>query len=266
MRLRFFILSVLWFSGLTASAQSDFVWTLNNEGKILVIPKKKEYEFHIPKQSYSSYTPASTHKMEAKLKEFRIEPATVHLDERPMDMQIFSAAYRPYFNVFTPMLRSVSPMALDFNESLLVSVNEKISFLSTGRKYTWPGAGGLTTLDANLVWKQGAWTVTGGIYGGHYYTPFNPSPELMGGLHTSVYFQANDWLGLKAWGSYAEYGNKHERNSHVMLNPFYNHTAAGGAFEIKFNDNFGMGMGVNFEFNPLKRKMEPQYLVYPIFY
>lgn len=253
-------------SGLTATAQSDLTWTLNKDGKIFIIPKKIDYEFHIPKQSYKSYTPSSTHKIEYKLKEFHSDPITLHMDERPMDMQVLSAAYQPYFNVFSPMLRKMSPMAFDFNESLLVSINEKFSFITNGQKYTWPGAGGLTTLDGHIIWKEGPWTLSGGVYGGHYYTPFNPSPALMGGVQASVHFQATDWLGLKAWGRYAEYGDKNKRNGHVMMNPFFYHTEAGSALEIKFNDNFGIGMGLDFQYNPIKRKIEPKYMLYPIFY
>ncbi|KEJ85067.1 hypothetical protein HMPREF1002_04779 [Porphyromonas sp. 31_2] len=35
--------------------------------------------------------------------------------------------------------------------------------------------------------------------------------------------------------------------------------------EFKITDNFWMGAGVNYEYNPVRRKMEPQFLVYPVF-
>ena len=47
--------------------------------------------------------------------------------------------------------------------------------------------------------------------------------------------------------------------------PFFYHTQVGGAMEFKITDNFWMGAGVNYEYNPVRRKMEPQFLVYPVF-
>lgn len=247
----------------TVRAQSDLVLTMNKEGKIIAIPRKNHYELNIPPWSYKSYTPSSSREIESKLRQFVPDiPSTP--DERPMDMQVQSAAYRPYFDVFTPMLQQVSPMALDFNETSVVSINDDLYFLTNGRQYTWPGAGGLTVVEPSLAWRTGRWTLSVGAFGGKFYTPFNVSPKLMGGVNAQVKYEATDWLALRAWGQYATYGNENE-NPHMLLNPFYNHTSVGGAMEFKFNDNFGIGAGVNYEYNPIRRKMEPQYLIYPIF-
>ena len=51
----------------------------------------------------------------------------------------------------------------------------------------------------------------------------------------------------------------------MLRNPFFYHTQVGGAMEFKITDNFWMGAGVNYEYNPVRRKMEPQFLVYPVF-
>lgn len=201
-----------------------------------------------------------------KLKEFVPHIRPVRTDERPMDMQVSSAAYQPFFNVFTPMIRQVSPMALDFNEVSIVPISDDFLFLVNGRQYTWPGAGGLTTVDGELIWQKERWTLSGGAFAGKYFTPFNPSPQLTGGFNASVRYDATDRLALKAWGSYAFYGKEEKYNPHLLMNPFYNHTQVGGAFEFKVNENFGIGMGVNFEYNPVRRKMTPQYLIAPLFH
>lgn len=254
-------------SGLTLftsiRAQTDLVLTMNKEGKIVAIPRKEHYELNIPQWSYKSYTPSSSRDIESKLREFVPDiPATP--DERPMDMQVQSAAYRPYFDVFTPMLRRVSPMALDFNETSVIPIGDNLYFLTNGRQYTWPGAGGLTEIAPSLVWKTGRFTFNAGAFGGKFYTPFNVSPALMGGVNAQVKYDATDRIALRAWGQYAVYGDE-DKNPHMLLNPFYNHTSVGGAVEFKFNENFGIGVGVNYEYNPIRRKMEPQYLIYPIF-
>ena len=50
-----------------------------------------------------------------------------------------------------------------------------------------------------------------------------------------------------------------------LLNPYYNHTSVGGAFEFKVKDNFSFGVGVNYEYNPWNKRMDPQFLFYPAF-
>lgn len=244
-------------------AQSDLTFTMDKEGKILIIPREKHYELNLPKFSYKSYTPASTRLIESKLQEF-MPGQPLRADERPMDMQIASAAYRPYFNVFTPMLRQVSPMALDFNETSVIPLNDHFSFVVNGRQYTWPGAGGLTEITPELMWQNERWMLSVGGFAGKFYTPFNPSPALTGGAHVQARYAVTEWMALRGWGQYAAYGDE-EKNPHMLLNPFYNHTSVGGALEFNFTENFGVGFGVNYEYNPIRRKMEPQYLVYPIF-
>lgn len=244
-------------------AQSDLTFTMDKEGKVLIIPREKHYELNLPKFSYKSYTPASTRLIESKLQEF-MPGQPRQADERPMDMQVASAAYRPYFNVFTPMLRQVSPMALDFNETSVIPLNDHFSFVVNGRQYTWPGAGGLTEITPQLMWQNERWMWSVGGFAGKFYTPFNPSPALMGGVHAQARYAVTEWMAVRAWGQYAAYGDE-EKNPHMLLNPFYNHTSVGGALEFKFTENAGVGFGVNYEYNPIRRKMEPQYLFYPIF-
>lgn len=260
---RGFLLIMVLLCSMGLRGQSDFSFILNKEGKIIVIPKNKTYELNIPKFSYKTYTPATTRKIDHELREFT--PSLVpYMDERPMDMQISSEAYRPFFNVFTPMLREVSPMALDFNETYVKRLNDHFDFLANGTQYTWPGAGGITRMTTALSWQSGNWRLTGGAFGGRFFTPFNPNPDLMGGFNAEAAFQATDWLKIRGWGQYTFYGNE-KQNPHMLSNPFLNHTQVGGALEFKLGDDFGIGVGVNYEYNHLRRKMEPQYLIYPIF-
>jgi hypothetical protein len=43
-----------------------------------------------------------------------------------------------------------------------------------------------------------------------------------------------------------------------------NQTGAGGAVEFMFTKNLGIGTGVSYEYNPMKRKLEPRYIFYPV--
>ena len=245
-------------------AQSVFDFVLNREGKLTAVPKFKALDFNIPELSYKTYTPSKLTEFKKKLREFTPDFPQIH-DERPMDMQVLSQAYRPFFNVFTPMIRRISPMALDFQEFDFTPISETTGLLTVGEQFTWPGVGGLTRVSSSLVWQQDRWTLTGGAFAGRYFTPFNYSPDFMGGVNASVSFEASDWLTLRGWGQYAFYQKGERTNPHMLLNPYYNHTSVGGAFEVKVAEGFRVGVGINYEYNPWNRRMDRQFLVYPAF-
>ena len=213
-----------WICVVGIQAQSDFSFILNKEGKIIVLPKNKTYELNIPKASYKTFTPAGTRDIDIKLREFTPDIPHTSLQERPMDMQISSAAYQPFFNVYTPM----------------------------------------TIMNGGISWHSGNWSLYGGGFGGRFFSPFNPSPGITAGANVQVEYQPTDWLKLKGWGQYAYYADEYN-NPHMLRNPFFYHTKVGGSMEFKVTDNFWMGAGINYEYNPVRRKMEPQFLVYPVF-
>ena len=255
---------IAWISAMgMAQAQSGFDLILDKEGKIVALPKNKTYELQIPKVSYQTFTPRGSRDVDIKLRELApVSQAEATLPEHPMDMRISSAAYQPFFNIYTPMIREVSPMALDFNETYIKRLNERFEVIANGTQYTWPGAGGMTLFNTGLSWKSGRWQLYGGGFGGRFFTPFNPSPGITAGLHLQATYQATDWLRIRGWGQYAYYGDE-GHNPHMLRNPFYNHTQVGGAFEFRVTENFWIGTGVNFEFNPMNNRMEPQFMVYP---
>jgi hypothetical protein len=256
------VLALISFVVFYAEAQTDMTVIWDKEGRMVVIPQRKTYELDIPAYSFHSYTPASSLNRDLQLQEFvpDYQPA---VDERPMNMQILSEAYRPFFNVFTPMLRRVSPFALDFREVSFVPIDDHLSLLTIGEQATWPLLGGMTVISSSLVWRNDRWTLTGGGFGGRYYTPVNFSPGFMGGVNAQVRYEASSRLAFRAWGQYALYsGNPNDPFLHT--NPTMNHTGMGGAMEFMFTDNLGAGMGVSYEFNPMRGRLEPRYQFYPI--
>lgn len=247
-----------------AQTPAELTYTVNKEGKIIAIPKFKTYELNIPEYSYKSYTPSSNREIEMKLQEFMPEFQPV-LDERPMDMQVLSAAYRPFFDIYAPMMYAVSPMAFDFSETSINPISDNLAFFTTGTQYSWPGLGRITTINPGMIWHQDNWTITGGGFAGRFHTPFNPHPGYMGGVNLQVRYDINERIALRTWGQYAFYGDGEKDNPHMLMNPFFNHTNVGGAVEFMINENFGIGGGVNYEYNPRLRRMQPQYLVFPVF-
>ncbi|MDR1982053.1 MAG: hypothetical protein LBQ39_10630 [Tannerellaceae bacterium] len=260
---RFFLYGLFLFCVSLVRGQSSFIYSVNSEGKIIAIPTPRvNWSLKIPELSYKSYTPSSAAKIDMKWQEF-VPEMSLSLDERPANMQILSGAYRPFFHAYAPMLRRTSPMAFDFSEFSITPLTENLSFLVHGYQYAWPGAGGKTAINPMMVWEKGKWTVLGGGFAGKFYTPFNPHPELMGGVNIQATYDATNWLTFKTWGQYTYYG-KEKNNPHMMMNPMFNQTGVGGAMEFKLFDNAGFGVGVNYEYNHIRRKMEPQYLIYPV--
>lgn len=264
MKRGYFIIIALVTCVFCGHAQSVFDFVLNGEGRVTAVPRFKVLDFRIPEYSYKTYTPSTTFELEKKLREFTPD-FPLSADQRPMDMQVLSLAYRPFFNVFTPMIRRVSPMALDFQELEYTPISETTGLLTVGEQFTWPGVGGLTRVSSSLVWSQERWTLTGGAFAGRYFTPFNYSPDFMAGFNASVAFDATDWMTIRGWGQYAFYQKGERTNPHMLLNPYYNHTSVGGALEFKVKNDFKLGFGINYEYNPWNKRMDPQFLFYPAF-
>ncbi|MDR1624787.1 MAG: hypothetical protein LBS04_07430 [Tannerellaceae bacterium] len=264
---RGWLVSMMILSGMCfvrAQMPAELSYTVNKDGKIMAFPKYKTYELAIPAYSHKSYMPSSKTDAAMKRQEFTTG-FQLSLDDRPMDIQILSAAYRPFFDIYAPMMRAVSPMAFDFSETSIVPINTNMAFFTTGSQYTWPGAGGMTTINPGMIWRQANWTITGGGFAGRFYTPVNLHPGYMAGANLQVTYDVNERIALRTWGQYAFYGEGENDNPYMLLNPFYKHTSVGGAAEFMLNENFGIGGGVNYEYNPHKRRMEPQYLLYPVF-
>ena len=155
-------------------------------------------------------------------------------------------------------------MALDFHEVSVVPVSEQVAFITSGQQYTWPGVGGLTRINTELLWTHDRFSLSGGAFGGRYFTPFNPSPQFMGGFNAMASYDVTDWMTVRGWGQYTFYDHNERNNPHMLMNPFYNHTNVGGAFEFKVNDSgFRVGIGINYEYNPIRGKMERQFMFYP---
>lgn len=253
---------------------SELEFALNKKGEIVGVPRLKSFELKIPKIDYSSYTPASTRNLDLKMAE--IDPLYIAFsqDERPMNMQILSRAYMPFFYEYTPMLRRVSPMAFDFQEFSVTPLSENVGVVVSGAQYTWPGAGGMNIVATDMVLTSGAFTLVGGGFAGRYSTPFNPQPGYMVGANIHMMYDVADWMRLHGWGRYVyQFGENNPYNKelkgidnpHMILNPFFPHTSLGGAVEFKINEKFGVGVGVNYDYNHWNKRFDRQFLFSPVF-
>lgn len=180
-------LIILLLCALCLQAQSDLTWIRTKEGRMVAVPKRAVFDLNLPKFTYKSFTPSDRQLIEAKLREFipDLPVQSAYEQERPMDMIISSAAYQPFFNPYTPMLRRVSPMALDFHEVSIIPVSEQVAFITSGQQYTWPGIGGLTRINRN--------------YYGH--TTGSPCREALSAdaISPRSILPPNSWAGSMRW-------------------------------------------------------------------
>lgn len=266
--MKHFLFICLCLLGLGATAQTShrpqLRFVLDQEGKLKAVPVlQTAYDIQIPEISYKLYTPENISLKLINIEQQTFKPAELPaMSERPMDMNILSEAYRPFFNVYTPMLRRVSPMALDFDEYAAYPVGVNSGLILNGRQFTWPGSGGTTTLEAAFAWTNERLTLTAGAFGGRYYTPYSIAPGFIGGINASARYEVNDWMALRGWGQYA-YSDNNGVDPFLQLNPMLNQTNLGGAVEFKLGDEVGFGIGINYQYNHFNNRMERQYLFYP---
>ena len=257
MRRGFVIGMGLWLCALGIQAQSGLRLSMDKEGKIVALPTHKDYSWEIPKESHQTVTPAGTTDLDARLREFKPEVESLDLWERPMDMQISSTAYQPFFNVYTPMLRRVSPMAMDFYESYGKPLNDSFGLVSRGVQYSWPGVGGMTFLNAGAVWHKDRWTIEGTGVAGRFYTPINPHPAVAVGIQGQVGYEVSDWLRLRTFGQYI-HTNKAGKSTFLDMNPFLYKTEVGGALDFKIRDDFRFGIELKYQRSPFSNRWDRQ--------
>ncbi|MDR0995797.1 MAG: hypothetical protein LBL81_05855 [Tannerella sp.] len=186
-------------------------------------------------------------------------------EDLPRDRQVLSDAYRPFYDPFAPMYLRMLPTAWDFQEASVVPINEKTALVAIGRRETWPLLGGVTDLNAGLFWQSGRLSISGGLLGGAYSTPLSPAASLMTGANLQVRYTLNDRLALRAWGQYLYYAPGERRNFYLNNSPFFQTSGYGAALEYMLTEHFGLGGGVEGNFNYLKGRMEYRPIVYPIF-
>ena len=252
-------------------------FVMDHNGKLYAIPTEKKYEWKIPQEVYKSYIPISEQNrlLGQKYMEFyqryseeitneAHSVALLNLPEsdRPANMHTLSEAYRPFFHPYTAMLRRMNPMALDYDELYIHPMSENSLFWANGIQESWPGLGGINVIQTSFTQTFGKVSISAGGFGGRYYTPYTDSPSLWGGLNIMTHYQMNDWMALKAWGSYAFYG-KNSADPFMNLNPMLNRTNVGGALEIKVTDNFKLGFGINYQYDQMNHRMNRQFLFSP---
>ncbi len=258
-------------------AQSTLKFIVDKEGKLFAIPSETTYEIKVPEATYKSYTSVSEQnrrlqeKYTEAYREFtsfsRVEfifadYSYLHDVDRPANMNVLSDAYRPFFNPYTPMLWQINPMALDYDEWLVKPIGPNTAFLVNGVQETWPALGGINIASMAVSHRAGSFTVTTGGFAGRYYTPYTPNPSYWGGVNISAKYEINDWMAMRAWGSYAFFG-ENKADPFMVANPWMNRTNVGGSMEFKVSDDFGFGIGVNYQHNHFNNRMEPQFLFYP---
>ncbi|MDR2495605.1 MAG: hypothetical protein LBD21_00535 [Tannerellaceae bacterium] len=253
---------MLFASAVQAQLSGDIMF--DKDGRPFTIPRFHDYNLNLQ--------PSATEPLLNADRRASVLPAAYEsfsspeaLADLPLNVHVLSTAYAPFYNPYTPMMRRVSPFALDFSEARAMPLGDNMALITYGRKATLPLFGGQTDISTQLAWQHNNLTIAGGIFAGNYYTPLNPSPALMGGINLNARYQFAEKMALRGWGQYSLYGDNGAMNPWVQHGAVFNHTSLGGALEYMFNENFGLGGGVEYRFNYFKGRLEPHPVVYPIF-
>ncbi|MDR0537308.1 MAG: hypothetical protein LBH04_04575 [Tannerellaceae bacterium] len=243
-------------------AQQDFTVFFDRSGKAIAIPKANKYDFNIPEYSLGKYAKLeSSSVIDSGAGDDALNPVAT----LPVNVQILSSAYRPYFNPFMPLMKKSLPTAFDFREISVMQLNEKIALVTVGERETWPFLAGQTSFDAMLAWQHERLSIAGGAFISKFYTPFNLSPALSGGVNLDLKYELGNRVALRGWGKYTLYEGNERMNPYLYSLPIYNYSGVGAAVEYMFSESFGMGGGVEYQFNYHKGRMEPRPVIYPVF-
>ncbi|MDR0973957.1 MAG: hypothetical protein LBM61_08260 [Prevotellaceae bacterium] len=103
-------------------------------------------------------------------------------------------------------------------------------------------------------------TLSGGMYAGKY--RFYNDLSNVAGLRGAADFRIDENLRLRVYGTYS-FTNK---SVPVPAAPFMPNHSYGGAFEWKFSEHWGVGVGMERWFDVSTRRWETSPIVYPIYY
>ena len=180
-----------------------------------------------------------------------------------------SNEYKIPHSYYLPLLRLYQPdnffnqYLLDLNLTNKLLLTDISSISTTHIQHNFIGLGGL-----NLV--QGQYNFDIGDFGifspGIYAAKFNIYNDFFNdsGLNGILTIALTDRLNLNLFGQYSITSSKVAISP--FISPLYPHSNFGGSLEFKVNDNWGLMMGAENEYDVFLRKWVTRPFVMPVFY
>jgi hypothetical protein len=138
------------------------------------------------------------------------------------------------------------------------------SWFNTSRTMTnYYGLGGINQIAGSYNFKMGNFgEMTTGIYAAKYnaYNHFNNDAGLNGNLKINI----TDNIKMNIFGQYTL--NPMKNGIPPFMSTLYPMNNYGGSLEFKVNENWGLQVGAENEFDVISRKWVTNYFVMPVFY
>ena len=157
----------------------------------------------------------------------------------------------------------IAPFISDGNLYKQIYFNSHNWINTTRIQEEFIGLGGMSLFGANYNWKIGDFVVVSpGIYASKYniYNHFRNDV----GVNGKIKFVFSDHISMNLFGQYSVYG---EKNSVIpLMTSLYPQTNFGGSFEFKVNNNWGIMVGADREFDFRLKKWILKPFIMPLFY
>jgi hypothetical protein len=191
---------------------------------------------------------------------------------QPVEVTIYSGI-NPEFNInqsyYSPLLNfyqqnnSVYRFLPDQNLTNQFIISDFNSITTSHIQSNFIGLGGLNLVQANYNFKP---VDNVDFSAGIYAAKFNIYNDFLndGGFNGNLKFQLSDRININLFGQYSITGN------HIAISPFiapiYPHSDFGGSMEIKVNNDWGIMMGAENEYDVFLRKWVTRPFIMPVFY
>jgi len=177
-------------------------------------------------------------------------------------LKIPESNYLPLLSLYQPD-RFTGKFLLDLNTTNHFTINDLSSITTTHIQSNFIGLGGLNLVQGQYDFHLGDFGV---FSAGIYAAKFNIYNDFLndGGVNGVFKINLSDRLNINLFGQYSITGSKIAISP--FISPLYPHSNFGGSLEFKVNDNWGLMLGTENEYDVFLRKWVTRPFVMPVFY
>ena len=175
----------------------------------------------------------------------------------------FNQSYYSTLLNFYQQNNSVYRFSLDQNLTNKYIISDLYTITTSHIESNFIGLGGLNLIQANFNFKVGDMVV---FSPGIYAAKFNIYNDFFndGGFHGNIKIQLSDRININLFGQYSITGNSVAISP--FISPIYPHSDFGGSMEFKVNNDWGIMMGSENEYDVFLRKWVTRPFIMPLFY
>jgi len=178
------------------------------------------------------------------------------------NFKISESNYLPLLSLYQQD-RFTGKFLLDMNMTNHFVINDLTGITTTHVQSNFIGLGGLNLVQGQYDFSLGEFGV---LSAGIYAAKFNIYNDFLndGGVTGAFKIKLSDRLNINLFGQYSITGSKIAISP--FISPLYPHSDFGGSMEFKVNDNWGLIMGAENEYDVFLRKWVTRPFIMPVFY